>query len=759
MKNRVRNAALAVGLAALLWPAVRAEALAVCASGNLADISDPGCVNIRRCQEHILAAAGNYVTAWQTNQQLMVARSLRGNLHAQQQYVCRGGPHACRACTGNNGGCTTGSKIGAACNDTSDCAGGTCSFGVANGCNSTSQATLTGTLDQFECQPRTEGSPFGNAITTAKNDLATMITLWCNNPANPAHVVDPADLGLDRIPSCLVGECVGGAEVGELCNTANPGGQCQGGGGCDVGDFTKVYSRVAECITKASEGYIDGAKMVDTIIRPLAKVTGTGKVPALARPPAIGGPADSFPRQVLQMAGSNILQIGSGVPGNDVNNQTAGGEVTTLSFARCVGGNGNPSCIDNAHCGGGTCVRNSAGGGANDFTAAKFVHKCCSTGAAANVGDSCATDADCGNTVGACGVNSNCLGNLLAVTEIRSNGVNACLVTHTRNSGNGTAADGTINLTTGDYSATVPIVTDFFLAICPRCVAALCDSGANTGGACCGPEGETNQACLPAGIPLLSIANRLDLTTGRVSMKANFAVSGGGTCGFCDVGSSDGVCDKPPCDSCGTAQGVNRPFCVPLPLPLAICCGGRTCDTSLGVSPKVFCGFCDTDAPDGICDGGAGDALCAVGCTGQNSACTAAGVPFTCCTGAGTGTCDTQSGANQDCAAKTNITTGTSGDGCTAIGTPYSCCLGLGTGTCPQCDTTKSAPGFHGDCSISTIEVQGEVHEFTPIVVGLSCTGVTGVNGPPDVDHKASLPGPVRISQPYIRAYVTSTDP
>ena len=702
MRNRLRAAATVGAVAMLLWPAVRANA----ACTNFADSTQPDCKAATKCQAAILKDVSTYVTAMQKVVQGMVNNSLTGKSSTIQKFACIGGPNNGKACLGNNGGCTAGKK-NAACNTNADCdlavGTGVCNFGPPNGCNSATNVAPV-TLDAAECQPDQTKGPVSKDAVKASAALSKDILKMCATSTPP---VDPATLGLDRIESCLIGECTGGTNAGTPCNTANPGGQCKGGGACDVNSsLPKAYGRIVDCIKNSADGDVAGGKTVDTVIRLLAKVTGTG---ALA-PQSKTGPSDLLPRQILQLTGSNILQIGSGVQGNSGTNSSAGGSVVQLSLAKCSSnpGNGLPACINNKDCAdsasGGTCSRNTAGPGVNTLNGSQAVHKCCDGGT--NLGKSCAVNGDCPSA--ACSINAACAANILTVTETKSNGLTTCLVTRTKNAGNGTGANGTLNLTTGSYLSTSPIATDVNLITCPRCSGGVCDSGASVGVACTAPEGSISSQCLPSTTPLATVPNPLTFTTGGVALSANFT-GVGGTCGFCeDTGSpANGFCDTPPCDSCGTSTGSP-----------GTCPAGKTCDTISG-TPKAFCGFCDSvNNQSGACDHGgettpgsaAGDPVCAVGCTGND-----------------------QTGANADCVAK------------------------LGAGH--FCDFGKSAPGFHGDCSLTHLGGKGEANQYTPSTVGLFCTGRTGAcAGPICVDGIAGLPGPVLLDQPYVWQYVYSTD-
>lgn len=157
--------------------------------------------------------------------------------------------------------------------------------------------------------------------------------------------------------------------------------------------------------------------------------------------------------------------------------------------------------------------------------------------------------------------------NLTAPTQTFAGVIAVCLVTVTSDSGNGTGADGTIDLNTGDAATFSPILSTVLIGTtCPICDLGVCDSGDNQDDPCSSPGG-TDTACPPtiAGVPPI-IPNPLDLTTGVNSLSVPANNPGGGVtnpsatfCGACDLDDTIGCQSDQACDLegvCGAGVGL-----------------------------------------------------------------------------------------------------------------------------------------------------------------------------------------------------------
>jgi hypothetical protein len=567
MKNLVRIAAVALVVGAFSW--ATSTAWAQCS--NLADTTNPECKAALKGQYEIQKAARGYIAAVQKTALAMIQGSRAGTNTTAQKYLCASGAKIGKTCYGNNGGCVKGKT---ACNVNSDCTipGDTCQ--AAKGCNgkgcskskvpcvTNADCTLAGDtcdttgLEVNECQAASGKSPFSKNVATAQTNLEAGI----NGGPYSQSLSNLEDNGLVSMPDCPIGRCTDPAGI--KCNALNERTVCNvaGGGFCDymgAGATPAWISNLAQCIEASVEGDFDSGKLVDTTLRPFAKMTGTGSVAPQAKVTGGGGPADLLPRAVLQLNGSQDLAIGTAA---SPPNRSPGGSVQTLAMAHCTDGNLAPSCLNNADCGGKTyhCVRNA---------------KVCVNTALDPSPTMCTSDADCpGSSCGTvvtgpirvhkcCGENpsvwcltsypgctcgyTGCEGDILSVSEASSNGMTTCLFTRTADAGNGTSLKGAINLVTGDFVTQSPILTDVYLMQAPytgcgRCKADhTCDDNSiSVGAKCTAATGQVDQACLSdPGALVGTIPNLLTLTTGSKTMNPG---AGGGNkfCGYCnsDVG-------------------------------------------------------------------------------------------------------------------------------------------------------------------------------------------------------------------------------
>jgi len=387
---------------------------------------------------------------------------------------------------------------------------------------------------------------------------------------------------------------------------------------------------LADCIAKSIDGDLVSGNVVDTNTRLFTVSTGSGSIAPKSK-------TLKDPRAVIELQGSQSLQIGNGAGDPTSNGLASGGGVVALYGAHCVGGNGNGFCLNDKDCGtdsgglaNGVCTPNAVVGGELTLTGAP-VH---------NPAD------------------PNSFGNLLSISATCGGGVATCLVTRTKNAGNGTTTAGSINLTTGHYQATSPISTDVYVdapvldcnafgSPCPYCdVTKHCHAGS-------GGSGSTD------------ITRTCDAAPGAITTQ-------------CPVSGT-------------TIAGT-------VPNPFSLATDTPPLNPAPGQGTK-FCGFCDTS---NAVNCQAGNSVCAVGC--QTAA-----------------ECDTK----------------------------------LGSGG-HVCDFNTSVIGFHGDTGVSTITAAGADRQYTPFVSGLFCTGITN-NGL--VDSAAGLPGPVRVSLPYLFGYIQTKDP
>jgi hypothetical protein len=510
MKHMLKAGITAAALAALMWPAGAAQAQ--CATS----FADPACKAELNCQKGVSLAATAYVAAVQKTLEGFLVDSQGGKITAVPLMQCIGGGNAEKACLATNGVCKSAHFKGAICSGDPDC------DGTAGSCDRTKGCNPNGTNNVFQCQVNGAKTKYASAIQTAQTKLTLAVFKACQNPASP---VSAANSG--------------------LANNTN----CPGIG--SAATDTDAYNALVSCIEQSVGGDLTTGNLVDTTLAVLQNSTGTGAVEP-------NNKANKEPRVLLQMQGSNTLQIGNGAGDPTSNNVTAGGSLTPLALAHCVGGNANPSCVNNKDCGtdsvgaAGVCTVNGnvpsgTYAGSRIVTGAP-VFTCCASGS--DLGKTCSSSADCSGAA-PCTVNANCDGPTLTQTGTCAAGTATCLVTHTKNSGNGTTTSGSINLLSGRYETTSPILTDVYVTgvgqdcntyhACPYCQAKVCQAagngtGGNTGGACSASDNSVTQECPPSGGIAASIPNPFTLTTDPKTLLAapgETNACGAGTAIFC----------------------------------------------------------------------------------------------------------------------------------------------------------------------------------------------------------------------------------
>jgi hypothetical protein len=154
--------------------------------------------------------------------------------------------------------------------------------------------------------------------------------------------------------------------------------------------------------------------------------------------------------------------------------------------------------------------------------------------------------------------------NLTAPTQTFAGVIAICLVTVTGDAGNGTPADGQIDIATGEQTSFAPISSTVLIGTtCPVCTAGVCDSGDNAGQPCTSPNG-TDTACPPTvvGVPPV-IPNPLDLTSegASITVPANSPGTGvtnpsGTFCGACDFDETVGCNHDSVCVAAGACSGA-----------------------------------------------------------------------------------------------------------------------------------------------------------------------------------------------------------
>lgn len=529
MTTRLRSAVVATAFAAAMWPAGRVHA--TCTT-SFADTTNIDCKAAAKCQLAISTAAQKYVTAVQQTITKLINKSQTGGLKAAAQYRCIGGPNDTKKCLAINGVCkkTTGSAAGRFCSADADCGGsapaGACVRTVNTGCN-----TAVGD-NTNECQVNQAKDPYAGAIVKAQTNLAKAINKACVTPAAPALAPVPAaTVGITNIAACP--------------------------GTATAADDASAYKALIDCIQQSIGGDFTTGNVVDA--NQLALQISTGSVGVNGGLPN-NNKLNHAPRELFQLTGAQLLQIGTAVP--STSGVSPGGSLQVLNLAHCAGGNGNGFCINDADCGTdtsgapGVCTGNTG---------------TCDGTSPTNIGDGCTT-ADSATVCGAAGhctvvsgqvpmtgqpvfnpADPNSLGPVLNLSASCAGTVATCLVTHTKNSGNGTTTSGSLNVTTGDYSAASPIVTDVFVASvaadcttfrpCPVCNATtkLCDGEPGhfiPGIPCDAGDGSVTIECKPPGSTGIHVPNPFVLDTTPKSMLP--AQPGNKFCGFCDTSGSNG---------------------------------------------------------------------------------------------------------------------------------------------------------------------------------------------------------------------------
>jgi hypothetical protein len=507
----------------------------------------------------------------------------------------------------NPGVCSAGTKLNGPCDLDKDCGtGGVCNLGAI-------------TLDDNECQPWLNKAKLSDKVAAAYKDLVKSIGKKCADAAKfNASLSDLQAMGLTTMDDCQIGKCTA-ANPGNPCNdnTYTNSDSCTNSGACDYFGSGLGYDWVynlAACATKSLEGDIaSGGGLVDTLIRPFAKMTGTQGT----APTAKAGIAITDARGLLQLNGSQALLIGTGL---QEANPSSIGAVQQLALAHCTAvdpgnsfSNGQPACLNEKDCGckgtAGTCCQNNdkvcvmssivppttgcsvnadcenlivhdafcdsgtckprscssdtdcpydGGPGEKDHcgtyvTGWQNVHKCCSSVAGK---PSCATDGDCSS--GNCDYDG-CRGNLLNIEETVSTVGAVCLYTFNQQAtNNDTSAAGAIDLLTGDALVQSPIQTDVYFTACGRCINPLAKTGVcdnNNDTPCLAYDGQIDQACSPADATsptalTSTIPNPFILSTGLLTLTPAPGQEGNNYfCGFCDADHSIGCQTNADCPS------------------------------------------------------------------------------------------------------------------------------------------------------------------------------------------------------------------
>lgn len=522
MKSRWRSAVTVAAFAALLWPAVRAQA--ACTTS----LADPACSNELKCQQKVAIAAQTYMAGVQKQLSGYVGKSQSGGMPAPK-YHCVGGPNSGKACVATNGVCQVNPK-GKLCSADADCNGtsGSCNRAVNTGCN-------TGGPDNVgECQVDQSKNAYTKAIAAAQSKLLKDITTACITPGISAATVGLGDLT----------DCPGAAASANLPDDAG------------------AFKALVECIEESVGGDLTTGNTTDAPMLAFQVSTGTGGVN--------GGlpPNNKFnhpPRLLLQLGGTQTLQLGTVAP--STKGLSAGGNITPINLAHCVGGNGNGSCVNDVDCG------TNAGGA---------VGVC--TNNTVTAGEMAVTGAPVFNPA-----DPESIGPTLSETASCSGGVPTCLVTHTKNSGNGTTTVGSINLLTGHYSAASPIATDVHITgfnvtcstfqPCPVCNATTkrCEgTQANVAAPCTAGDQSVTIECQPTGTVNATIPNPFVLSSDVKIMTPG--APGNLFCGFCDSSASNGCQGASMCTH--GCQTFNTP-------------GTQNC---VGVTGATVCDFTKTTA-------------------------------------------------------------------------------------------------------------------------------------------------------------------
>ncbi|MBI3783215.1 MAG: hypothetical protein HY270_07425 [Deltaproteobacteria bacterium] len=571
MISRMSKVVAAAALAALLWPT--AQANAVCSTG-LADSATPACKNAAACQTGIHKAVLKYYSDTQNKLANLPLAASFGGKTVKPVYKCIGGPNNGKPCVHNNGQCKSVKNNKKGCNSYLDC-----DSADMTSCDKSKQCNPMSANDTNECQIDTSKSAYAKDAVGIRANLVKAVFAACQATGKQ---VPPSDLGLDQIANC----------PGVAAAATDP----------------DAYNALVDCITRRAEGDLASGKLVDTALFVYNKVTGTNAIAPQAKPGTVG---TTQPRGILQIAGSQSLQVGTQASGSPVSD---GGGLTEISGAHCVGGGFR--CTKDADCG-----KNSAG----------LADTCANN---SNTDPNCASGMPCRTLTGPGAVHdASTDGNILTVSAQCSGTISTCLVTLTQDAGNGTPASGHANFAAGEVSTKAPIhtkvyVTDIFTPCasaqpCPFCVAGMsgntCDSGHTVGGSCSTAANVPTQECLPGAAgpnpPTATIPNPFLLSTEPKSLTANgsnqfcgfcnndptqgcaFSYPGGanqecvdkGVGGTCNFGSSGQGFQGDPNVASITADGVRSTYA---PISTGIFCtgsadGGGTVDTAAGLPGPV----------------------------------------------------------------------------------------------------------------------------------------------------------------------------
>jgi hypothetical protein len=559
MKNGWRSAAAAAAFVALLWPAAQVQA--VCTT-SLADSTNPDCKAAWKCQLGISTAAQKYVTAFQQTITKFINKSQTGGLTAAPLYRCIGGANDAVPCTQTNGACkkTTGSPAGKLCTTDADCNNVLNACDLSKGCN-----PLPAAPNAHECQVNQAKNPYAGAIAKAQTALSSAIVKACVSPV--------------PVPASIVG----------ITNIAT----CPGAG--TAATDADAYNELVQCIEQSAGGDLTTGNVTDANELALQVSAGTGSLPPNNK---FGKP----PRMLLQLGGTQLLQIGTTPPSG--NGESAGGNITPLNLAHCVGGNGNGSCVNDVpDCG-------------TDTTGTPGV---------------CTANAFVGPEIKITGTpafSPGGLGPVLSLSATCATGTPTCLVTHTKDSGNGTTTDGLINLTTGHYTSKSPIVTDVFVTgsavdcstfkPCPVCDAtskSCIGTQADVTAKCDVADQSVTIECTPTGVTAIHVPNPFVLSTDPKSLTP---ASGFKFCGFCDNNAAGGC--QGGAAMCANGCQTNTD-CTSLGIGATVCDFGSTSNGFLGnaatsiitapgsdnqYEPEVSGIFCTGITSNGTVNGAAG---------------------------------------------------------------------------------------------------------------------------------------------------------
>jgi hypothetical protein len=539
-----------------------------------------------------------------------------------------------------------------------------------------------------QCQPNFKTNDFAKTGTTSKATLQKLILKkCCPNGADPCDVASD-EVGIDDLTVC--DDAASNAAAGNDVAAYKALAKC----------FSQGLVGVRRPLEGATEDNLDfsdgesGVPMADASTSHFQKMLGGS---SLTRPRGnVGLAGNENPRMIDQISGSNLVQIGTSA---SASSPGTGQGVTYLALARCT--NAGPAfdlgCVSDPDC-----------------------------DTAKNAGDGACPDASCpGDVCQFEGPKTDL--NILTLTDSCANNLGTCLVSNTRDSGNGTPASGSINLATGALDQSAPISTEVWVTGTGQDCALQVPCPVCEGGTCTG------------------VCSNNPLTTCTADSDC-----GGGN--FC---TSDGA-------DCNAAPGTPTQQCLPvydvlasntaptaeIPNPFNLSTGTSELEavTSAGTGGGLaFCGFCDADtsADPSTCDydtfTNPTDGVCAQGCGGTVPQGTAEcaqrlnlGANDGYCVDDGSIQCDTANGTLSNPA-----------------------CPSSGPCAAVTCKFGKSLAGFKGESGITTVSATGYANPYAPVAVGVFCTGTTGS---PVVDGSAGVPGPVRVINPYVNAYRAPKD-